>query len=123
MHIFCADDDRIMRMLTTAQIELAGHTATAFSDGQYLLEALETTNETVGCILLDREMEIMGGIETLIALKENPDTAAIPVFILTGDAMAIHKQEALDAGAADYLIKPVDPDMLQQALSRALPTS
>ncbi len=63
-------------------------------------------------ILLDIRMPQMNGFEVCNRLKANEATAAIPVIFLTGESDAAIEADALKAGAADYVTKPIDPPTL-----------
>lgn len=59
-------------------------------------------------ILLDLALPEMDGWETARRLKENPQTAHIPVIALTARTLPQDRQRALDAGCADFLTKPIN---------------
>ncbi len=61
-------------------------------------------------ILLDIMMPEMDGIETCQHLKANPETETIPIIFITAKASKEGKLEGLDAGAVDYITKPIDLD-------------
>ena len=61
-------------------------------------------------ILLDVMMPEMDGIETCQRLKANPKTEAIPIIFITAKASKEGKLEGLEAGAVDYITKPIDLD-------------
>lgn len=61
-------------------------------------------------ILLDVMMPEMDGIETCQHLKANPETATIPIIFITAKASKEGKLEGLEAGAVDYITKPIDLD-------------
>jgi CheY-like chemotaxis protein len=64
----------------------------------------------VALILLDAQLEGMSGFETARMLHENPKTRDIPIIFITGvDTKSEHIFEGYDAGAVDYLVKPVEP--------------
>ena len=63
-------------------------------------------------ILLDIRMPGMDGYEVCRKLKANETTAAIPVIFLTGESGVASEADALAAGAAGYVTKPIDPDIL-----------
>jgi putative two-component system response regulator len=67
-------------------------------------------------ILLDINMPEMDGFETIAHLKENPDTAGIPVIFLTGDNDAATEIRALGSGAVDFIVKPVDKSILHHRI-------
>ncbi len=74
-------------------------------------ECLELVTETTpDLILLDIMMPEMDGIETCQHLKANPETETIPIIFITAKASKEGKLEGLDAGAVDYITKPIDLD-------------
>ena len=82
-------------------------------------EALEVlgSDEQVDLILLDIMMPDMDGYEVLSRIRHNPSWSFLPVIALTAKAMMGDKQRCLDAGASDYLSKPVS---LQNLLDKML---
>jgi len=71
-------------------------------------------------ILLDVQMPGMDGYSVLANLKANPITAEIPVIFVSSLAEAGDQAQGLKLGVADYLTKPIDPDLLRQRISRHL---
>lgn len=74
-------------------------------------ECLKIVGETKpDLILLDIMMPEMDGIETCQHIKANPETETIPIIFITAKASKEGKLEGLDAGAVDYITKPIDLD-------------
>lgn len=71
-------------------------------------------------ILLDAKMPGMDGFEVLAALKADPATAAIPVIFVTGLIDAADETRGLALGAADYVAKPINPELLKTRLRNQL---
>jgi len=71
-------------------------------------------------ILLDIRMPQMYGYEVCRRLKANDTTTAIPVIFLTGESDAASEADALEAGAAGYVTKPIDPDALLAKINACL---
>jgi CheY-like chemotaxis protein len=71
-------------------------------------------------ILLDIRMPQMDGYEVCLKLKANQVTASIPVIFLTGESDASSEQDALEAGAAGYVTKPIDPAILLGKIAACL---
>ncbi|MDR0668945.1 MAG: response regulator [Treponema sp.] len=78
---------------------------------------------TVDLILLDVEMPEMSGFEFLDNIKNNaehPDLKNIPVIFITSHAGEDFMNRAAAAGAADYIVKPVTPQLLRDKIRAAL---
>ena len=71
-------------------------------------------------ILLDLHLPDASGLDVLKLLKANPDTAQIPVIMVSADAMPTQIQHALDAGAHRYLTKPLHLPTLRQTIDQVL---
>ncbi len=71
-------------------------------------------------VLLDLHLPDLHGAEVLHQLKRDPATAAIPVVIVSADATAGQVEQLLAAGAAEYLTKPIDIDVLLTTIERVL---
>ncbi|WP_301389090.1 ATP-binding protein [Thalassolituus sp. UBA2590] len=83
------------------------------SSGAEALEYL-TNNTGTELVIMDRHMPGMDGIETMRRIHDLPGHATLPVVALSGDALEEQKLEFLQAGAIDYLLKPVSPKRLKQ---------
>lgn len=100
------DDERnIFAMSNYLQI-LDMKVITAY-DGQEAIARLEQ-EPGIEIILLDMMMPLMDGYDTLRVLKGNDMLKKIPVIALTAKAMKGDREKCIDAGASDYISKPVD---------------
>ena len=80
-------------------------------DGKKALEVLDQ-NSDVDLVLLDIMMPIMDGYETMHLIRKNEKFRNLPIIALTAKAMKGDKEKCIEAGANDYLSKPVDIDRL-----------
>ena len=101
------DDDAGTRIIARALLESLGHEVTEASDGEAALEMLR--DGEFGLLVLDLEMPRTGGREVLSAVRRQVRSAGIPVIVLTGALDPAVEIEVLDAGADDYIHKPLDP--------------
>ena len=91
----------------------------AATSGEKALE-LASRQPRPDLILLDIKMPKMDGYAVLAALKINPDTAEIPVIFVTALAEAADEARGLAQGVADYIAKPVNPDLLKTRVRNQL---
>ena len=87
-------------------------------DGEGALEAVD--DDTPDLILLDIMMPDIDGFEVCKRLKNNPDTAGIPIIFLSALAEDEDKQKGLDLGAVDFITKPLDPAEIQTKVKKHL---
>ena len=108
--IVLADDSISVRKFVGRMLEKAGYRVKLASDG---LEALEIIRRsTCNLLITDLEMPRTNGFELLGLLQEEPQTAQIPVMVVTARAGVKYREHALGQGAAAFLIKPVQEEQL-----------
>lgn len=83
---------------------------TMVKSGREALDFLKTTIPDL--VLLDIRMHEMNGYEVMEHMKENPDTAAVPVILLTADTEQESEERGIALGAVDFIRKPVEPRVL-----------
>ena len=107
------DDDPVIQKLLQVNFEMEGYTVLTASDG---LEGLERARaETPDVIICDIMMPRMDGLEVTRALKGDPETAGIPILLLSAKAQQADVAAGQASGADDYVTKPFDPlDLLQR---------
>lgn len=102
--IYCVEDDAGIRELVVYTLQNTGMEARGFSDGAALTAALRGAKPDL--ILLDIMLPGEDGISILRRLRSLPDTAALPVILLTAKNTEYDKVIGLDSGADDYIAKP-----------------
>ena len=108
------DDVRNIYSLTKALETLKMEVITAI-DGQEALNVLDT-NPGIDVVLLDMMMPNMDGYETAGRIREDKRFKKLPVIAVTAKAMTGDRDKCINAGASDYITKPVDVDQLLSLL-------
>ena len=104
------DDSRVMRKVAMRIIEQLDFEGVEAADG---LEALTYCRSSMpDAILLDWTMPVMDGIEFLKRLRAEPDGKRPVVVFCTAETRPERIAQALDAGAAEYIMKPFDGDII-----------
>jgi DNA-binding response OmpR family regulator len=124
MRIALLEDDAAQAAAVRAAVERAGHAVSLFADGDALLRAL--SRETFDLLLLDWMVPGKSGVE-VVRWARGHLPPALPVLMLTSRSTGEDIIEGLEAGADDYVPKPVDPAVLvariTALLRRAYPAS
>ncbi len=92
--------------LTTA-LEVEGMNVLFAENGQEAIDVLEINRE-VNIVLMDMMMPIMDGYEAIKRVRNNAKYKDLPIIALTAKAMKHDKEKCIEAGASDYISKPVD---------------
>ena len=116
--ILIAEDERDIRDLVAFTLRFAGYEVFAASNGEEAVEMAPKVNPDL--ILMDVRMPRMTGYEACKAMKADPDLKDIPVVFLSAKGQENEKQQGMEAGAEEYLLKPFAPDQLTQAIKTIL---
>ena len=108
--ILIAEDERDIRDLIIFTLTYAKHEVIAVANGEEVLESVR--REQPELILLDVRMPRMTGYEACRRLKADPTLRHIPVVFLSAKGQETEVQTGLEAGAAEYILKPFSPDQL-----------
>ena len=109
MRILVADDDTTSRLVLSAILKSMGHEAVAVADGWEAISVLRQSDAPL-MALLDWEMPKMNGPEICRRVRDVNKT--LYIILITAKSGADHVVEGLDAGADDYLVKPVGKEEL-----------
>lgn len=113
--VLLVDDDVRNVFSLGSALKRYGITVVPASNGQAGLDSLAEHPE-VGLVLMDIMMPVMDGYEAMRRIRADPRWRNLPIVALTAKAMKGDRQKCLDAGASDYVTKPVDMDQLTSVL-------
>jgi DNA-binding response OmpR family regulator len=116
--ILVVDDDPVILQLLQVNFEMEGFTVITAADGQQGVD--RTRADRPDIVVSDVMMPKMSGIELVAELKGDPDTAGIPILLLTAKAQQAGIGAGMDAGADDYVTKPFEPLDLVDRVNRLL---
>ena len=115
MRILIVDDSIAMRRVEKNMlIEWGFSDIVEATDGAHALKLVAAAKFDL--ILLDWKMPVLSGLDTLKSLKSNPDFKSIPVVMVTSESFKLKILEAIQAGAANYIIKPFSDEVFREKL-------
>ncbi|OLB94832.1 MAG: response regulator [Chloroflexi bacterium] len=104
--ILVVEDNEANQLLARAVLELEGYEVRIAASGPEVFDELRECVPDL--ILMDIQLPGQDGLTVTRVLKADPATSAIPVVALTAHAMTGDRQQALNAGCAGYISKPID---------------
>jgi CheY-like chemotaxis protein len=113
--VLLVDDDARNIFALSSVLERRGMTVLTATTGREAIELVETTSD-LAIVLMDIMMPEMDGYQTMQRIRENPQFNRLPIIALTAKAMKGDREKCLEAGASDYLAKPVNTEQLLSAL-------
>ncbi|MBR9808438.1 MAG: response regulator [Alphaproteobacteria bacterium] len=116
--ILIVDDDAMLRTLLVFKLTAEKYSVVEASNGKQGLELAR--QELPDLIVLDSMMPVLDGTETIKQLKSDSELKSIPVIMLTARREESDVSEAKRLGAADFINKPFNPDILVQRIKRHL---
>ena len=115
-HVLLVEDEQAVREVMARALRQAGYEVTECTNGQQALRLFRARRGTFDLVVLDLIMPRMDGLRTFGAMKRlKPDVRAIVTSGLGGDPRL---SEAMEAGAMDFLNKPIQPEQLVRMVQR-----
>ncbi len=125
LHLLIVDDNEINRLLAQALLTKFGCTADVVGDGQLAIEAAQQArgpeNRPYDAIFMDLHMPGTDGLTAIRHIRAQEQRGGhprVPIYALTADIMPATRQLAEDAGADDFLTKPLEADIVREKLNR-----
>jgi CheY-like chemotaxis protein/signal transduction histidine kinase/HAMP domain-containing protein len=113
--VLVVDDDVRNIFALSSVLERRGMTVLTAGTGHEAIATLETTPD-LAIVLMDIMMPEMDGYETMQVIRQNASFRRLPIIALTAKAMKGDREKCLEAGASDYLAKPVNTEQLLSTL-------
>jgi len=113
--VLIVDDDVRNIFALSSVLERRGMAVLIAGTGREAITMLETTPD-MAIVLMDIMMPEMDGYETMQVVRQNPLFRRLPIIALTAKAMKGDREKCLEAGASEYLAKPVNTEQLLSAL-------
>ena len=113
--VLVVDDDVRNIFALSSVLERRGMTVLTAGTGREAIATLDSTPD-LAIVLMDIMMPEMDGYETMQVIRQNPAFQRLPIIALTAKAMKGDREKCLEAGASDYLAKPVNTEQLLSAL-------
>ncbi|MEI9987217.1 MAG: response regulator [Aliidongia sp.] len=113
--VLLVDDDARNIFALSSVLERRGIKVLAATNGNEAIQLVESTPE-LAIVLMDIMMPGMDGYQTTQVIRGNPAFRRLPIIALTAKAMKGDREKCLEAGASDYLAKPVNTEQLLSAL-------
>jgi HAMP domain-containing protein/signal transduction histidine kinase/DNA-binding response OmpR family regulator len=113
--VLLVDDDARNIFALSSALERRGMRVLTATTGMEAIELVHSTPE-LAIVLMDIMMPEMDGYQTIARIREEPDYRRLPIIALTAKAMKGDREKCLEAGASDYLAKPVNTEQLLSAL-------
>jgi len=113
--VLIVDDDVRNIFALSSVLERRGMSVLTAGTGREAIATVESTND-LSIVLMDIMMPEMDGYETMQVIRQNPQFRRLPIIALTAKAMKGDREKCLEAGASEYLAKPVNTEQLLSAL-------
>ncbi|WP_415327605.1 response regulator [Chryseobacterium sp. MMS23-Vi53] len=117
--ILIVDDDPRNIFALKLTLKARGYQIESSTMAQEAIEILKRDAD-FHVVLMDMMMPEMDGYEAIRIIRNTPSVSHIPVIAVTAQAMPEDRQKCLDAGAQDYVSKPIDVDLLITAIEKLL---
>ncbi len=117
MKVLVVDDFATMRKIVRNILKQIGFdNLVEAEDGQAALQVLK--NENIGLVVTDWNMPNMTGLELLEKIRTDPQTAKLPVLMVTAEGLKENVVAAVKAGVNNYVVKPFTAEILQEKIEQ-----
>ena len=117
--ILLVEDNEINQEVAVELLRHAKIEVELAENGRVALEKLRVNEYAL--VLMDMQMPVMDGIQATKELRQMPGLANLPVVSMTANVQAVYRQQCTDAGMNDFIVKPIEPDVLWKVLLKWIP--
>ncbi|MDR5898426.1 response regulator [Halomonas vilamensis] len=117
-NVLVVDDEPNIVLSLEFLMEQAGFQVTTAEDGEQALESVK--NAQPDLILLDISLPGISGFDVLEQLRGQPDTASLPIIMLTAHGREVEREKGMALGADDYITKPFSTQTLVEKVKTLL---
>jgi two-component system chemotaxis response regulator CheY len=115
MKVLVVDDFATMRKIVRNILKQIGfEDITEAEDGSAALRVIK--NEPIGLVVTDWNMPNMSGLDLLREIRQNPETARLPVLMVTAEGLKENVMDAVKAGVNNYVVKPFTAEVLHEKI-------
>jgi two-component system cell cycle response regulator DivK len=116
--VLVCEDNPVNRVLIHDLLAVSGYEVIEAVDGSKGIE--RAISDRPDLIIIDIQMPVMNGYEAIAALRRNPLVSGIPIVAITSLAMVGDREKIIEAGADEYLSKPIDTRLFRELVRRKL---
>ena len=120
MKMLIVDDSVMIRKVVKAAVEKIGYEPVEAKNGQEAMEKIEESHSDIALVLLDWNMPVLDGFSVLKNIKQNNEYSHIPVLMVTTEVDRKRVIQAVEAGAANYLMKPFSQEDLIEKMRNCI---
>ncbi len=121
-HVLVVDDSEMNRMVIKRMLQLENVTTTLVENGQHAVNLLALQPE-FDAVLMDVQMPVMGGLEAIRLIRQDLGLIDLPILACSASVRQEEQENAMIAGADDFICKPIDLNILFAKLGKLLGSS
>ena len=118
--ILVVDDSSMMRKAISKIVTINGFIPIVAENGAVALERLQENEKDIALIIMDWNMPVLDGYETLVEIRSKEQYNNVPVLMATAAGIQSDIDKAIKAGADGYLVKPFKPEGLSKKINEIL---
>jgi two-component system, chemotaxis family, chemotaxis protein CheY len=120
MQVLVVDDSMVARNIIKNVLQPIGYEVLQAANGQEALDILKSKSDGIALVLLDWNMPVLSGIDTLKAVRQNKQFDHIRVLMVSTESEDDYIDRAIQSGANGYLAKPFTPEELAAKISSTI---